>query len=412
MTTDPKWICCQLSAREHYAFPRALYGAGRLQTLIVDAWVNPNRFIKKIPGLPARRLSERYHSDLSKVEIIDFTFSLLVHTIGWRSRQLYGWNLFIARNKWFQKRAAKSIVQLRKKTSGNVVFAHSYAAREIFRRAKSFGWTAVLGQIDPGEEHFRIVERAYGELVGYGPPPTRPPEEYFAGWREECHLADWIVVNSEWSAEALSKVGIPSAKIRIIPLTYEPLAGLTAHFQRTYPTEFSNTRPLRALFVGHGTVAKGLPALLDSLKILEKLPIELWVAGLENPIVPAAFRSHPSIRWFGSVSRNEIMDLYRQADVLVFPSLSDGFGMVQVEAQGWSLPIIASRNCGRVVVDRVTGIILPEVSARVLATELHGLLLQPSLLDQYCKHLRCSNDSRLPKLADQLLEMVAAPTAQ
>ena len=47
------------------------------------------------------------------------------------------------------------------------------------------------------------------------------PPEYWTFWREECKLADRIVVNSEWSREGLVRGGVPAEKISIIPLAYE-----------------------------------------------------------------------------------------------------------------------------------------------------------------------------------------------
>ena len=56
------------------------------------------------------------------------------------------------------------------------------------------------------------------ELAGEWQPA---PPEYWALWREECELADRIVVNSEWSREGLIRGGVPAEKISIIPLAYE-----------------------------------------------------------------------------------------------------------------------------------------------------------------------------------------------
>ena len=47
------------------------------------------------------------------------------------------------------------------------------------------------------------------------------PPEYWGSWREECKLADRIVVNSEWSREGLVRGGVPGEKISVIPLAYE-----------------------------------------------------------------------------------------------------------------------------------------------------------------------------------------------
>ena len=60
--------------------------------------------------------------------------------------------------------------------------------------------------------------------------------------------------------------------------------------------------------------------------------------------------------------------------------MSDGFGLTQLEAQAWKLPVVASRFCGDVVRDGVNGLLLDEVSGRSIATALRSLLSQPRRL--------------------------------
>jgi glycosyltransferase involved in cell wall biosynthesis len=62
------------------------------------------------------------------------------------------------------------------------------------------------------------------------------------------------------------------------------------------------------------------------------------------------------------------------------PTLSDGFGLTQLEAQSWKLPVIASRYCGEVVRDDSNGVILEEVSGRAIADALLRLLRSPETL--------------------------------
>jgi glycosyltransferase involved in cell wall biosynthesis len=382
--------------------PRALHRQRRLRLLVTDAWVRPGSLVHSVPARLSRRLRDRFHPELADARMRDFTLSLMARESVWRLQRRAGWDLFIDRNRWFQRRAAETVRGVAEYPEKTVLFAHSYSARDVFRQAKSRGWTTVLGQIDPGEEHQRIVRQLSEEWPEYGGAPTAPPREYFDHWREECALADWIVVNSEWARDALARAGIPGYKVRIVPLAYEP-EGRSPSQERQYPAAFTSARPLRVLFVGHAAVAKGVPALLEALALLGDVPLELLLVGAASIVVPPRFLNHPAIRWIGPVSRNEVMHCYREGDVLVFPSLSDGFGMAQVEAQGWRLPVIASRFCGRVVRDGVNGILLPEVSPHAIAAALKKVASRPELLAEFSRNSDPDKRFGVSDLASDLL---------
>lgn len=373
--------------------------------MLTDAWVPPHSVASRlIPGSRGERWRERYHRELAEAPITAFTSSLMRHELAWRLQRLQGWRLFESRNAWFQRVAAAAIDRLPAGTPGTV-FAHSYSALEIFTRARARGWTLVLGQIDPGARHFQIVADAARQAPEYGPPPAAPSPEYLANWRAECALADRIAVNSDWSQACLEAEGIPAAKLAVVPLAFEPASpGAEPH---RYPEVFSVARPLRVLFVGQVAVAKGLKAMLDALLLLDDVPLELTVVGDYHAAVPRTFLGHPRVRWQGAVSRGGVMRYYQEADVLLFPSLSDGFGMVQVEAQGWRLPIIASRSCGAVVRDGLNGLLLPEVTPAAIAGAVRQAAADPRLLERMSQASGAARMGGVPALGQSLVDLVA-----
>lgn len=374
------WICCQLGAREHYAVARALHRKGALATLLTDAWAPPGTAWAMVPGETGQRLSERYSPELASASVKGFTSSLVANETAWRLRGSAGWPLAIERNRWFQAQCVDALGDVATGDAG-VVFAHSYAALEIFKAAKARGLATVLGQIDPGEEHGKIVRRVAERWPDFGAPLAEPGADYFRDWREECRLADRIVVNSEWSRELLQRAGISAEKIEIVGLPYQAEHGTEA-FVRVYPPAFGPQRPLRVLFVGSVAVFKGVPSLLEAADLLKGESIELRIVGPMAATIPGTYQGRADIRWIGAVSRSEVMAHMRDADVLVFPSHSDGFGMAQVEAQGWRLPIIASRSAGRVVEDGVNGLLLDQVSGPVIAEAIRRVL-DPAILARF-----------------------------
>jgi len=399
-TRGRSWICCHLGAREHYAVPRALHQAGRLGLLITDAWSEPGTIQGSITASTSTRLGQRFHAELGTASVRSFSWSLTLGELRWRSQRRSGWDLFLSRNEWFQRKAAAALPNA--PAGRTMIFAHSYAAEGIFAEARRRGWRTVLGQIDPGPEQIAIQSKTAAERPEFGPPPTSPPPRYFESWRRECDLADSIVVNSEWSRESLLRAGVPERKLTTIALPYEHRGEV---FDREYPAAFTAGRPLRVLFAGTASVAKGAADLLLAFDALEEAPIELTVVGDRAMAVPDRFLGHPRIKWVGRVDRSAVMGYYRACDLLVFPSHSDGFGMAQVEARGWGLPIVASRNCGRVVCDGETGILLNRVTPADIAGALRRSVTEPQMLARFSRTMRSAAAPGLASLSAGLIAL-------
>jgi glycosyltransferase involved in cell wall biosynthesis len=86
------------------------------------------------------------------------------------------------------------------------------------------------------------------------------------------------------------------------------------------------------------------------------------------------------IRRHERAPRSRVLQYYRDADVFLFPTHSDGFGLTQIEALESGLPVIASRNCAAVVEHGRTGLLLDEVSPEVIARAICTCLDQPEML--------------------------------
>jgi glycosyltransferase involved in cell wall biosynthesis len=381
----PSWICCQLGAREHYAIPRALHQAGQLTHLITDAWVPPQSALNRLPTPVLANLRDRFHPDLAQASVHAFTGALIRFELAQRIQKNSGWECIIARNSWYQQRVVHSLNAIPPRLNSRpTLFAYSYAALELFRYAKTRGWRTILGQIDPGLVEEKLVFEEHARQPTYQSTWQPAPPHYWANWQEECSLADRILVNSLWSSQALQKVGIPAHKIDIIPLAYQP-PEQARDFIRTYPPAFSAERPLRVLFLGQIILRKGIAALLEAAELLRGQPIEFWLVGSQGVARPSQAQEQGQVKWMGSVPRSATAKYYQQADVFLFPTLSDGFGLTQLEAQAWKLPIIASRFCGEVVKEEVSGLILEEVTGDAIANALQLCLNNPRQLEAFAR---------------------------
>jgi len=402
MNSSP-WVCCQIGAREHYAIPRSLHQTGQLTSLITDAWVSPNSMFNALPDALLRSLRDRFHPDLETAPVQASTASLLQFELHQKLQKTDGWDRTIARNSWFQRRAVKQLQTIAPRFAMRgirpTLFTYSYAALEILRYAKSQGWHTVLGQIDPGPIEEAIVIREHEKHPALAPFWQPVPPFYWENWKLECETVDRIVVNSDWSRQALQQAGINAEKIDIVPLVYSPPEAARS-FQRTYPDKFSVERPLRVLFLGQVILRKGIAALLETAQILQNEPIEFWIVGGIG--IDRSQMNLPNIRWVGAVPRSEAAQYYQQADVFLFPTLSDGFGLTQLEAQAWKLPLIVSRFCGAVVKDGVDGVVLSDITGWEIAETLKNFLIQPEQLQKFYQHLEKCKSWGLVDLSRQL----------
>lgn len=94
------------------------------------------------------------------------------------------------------------------------------------------------------------------------------------------------------------------------------------------------SRPL-LLFVGRVSYEKNISAFLDI-----EFPGTKVVCGV-GPVETQLKKRYPHVRWVGLLPRDELAQLYAAADVFVFPSHADTFGLVMVEAMACGTPVAA-----------------------------------------------------------------------
>ncbi|HBN8234313.1 TPA: glycosyltransferase family 1 protein [Pseudomonas aeruginosa] len=122
------------------------------------------------------------------------------------------------------------------------------------------------------------------------------------------------------------------------------------------------------LYVGRLAPEKNLEAFLDL-----ELPGEQWLVG-DGPQRAALERRYPRARFLGYRHGEALADAYRTASVLVFPSRTDTYGLVMLEALACGVPVAAFAVPGPLDVLRqgVTGVMhedLGEACRQALALD-------------------------------------------
>ena len=372
----------------------------------------PTSALARLPGELGERLRQRYDKSLADANVLHCSAAIVgfeARASLARSRNI--WDSIIARNNWFQSKAVhglKTLTRYSDQKSGQVVFAYSYAAREILRAARELGCTTILGQIDPGPAEERIVAEVCLRHGSEMANSQRVPELYWEAWREECDLCHSIVVNSAWARRALISEGIPTEKIHVIPVAYDP-PEQASRFTRAYPKSFCAARPLRVLFLGSLIPRKGIHEMLEATTLLRTAPVEFRFVGASG-VESWVQEENPQIHRMGPLARTRVHDCYRDADVFILPTHSDGFGLTQLEAMAWGLPVIASKNCGDVVCHEFNGLVLPTVTAKAIAEAINFCLKNAEALDRMSHHasLTC-NEFRAEHVVRKLLQCAEKP---
>lgn len=400
------WICAQLGAREHYAIPRALHQLGRLDGLYTDFWADAAwRKLSNRAGGSGRSLAGRCHVELADAAVTSWNLRALsweavgrlrAHREGSAGR----YKSYVETGRRF---ACAVRDELRRRTDlspETIFFAYDTGALETLEWLRERGICSVLGQMDPSRVEVDLVREEEQRWPSWQNGAADVPEEYFQRREREWAAADRVMVNSEFSKRALIAQGVSPEKLVVVPLCYE---GSSLNLQ---PTLRRGTEALRVLWLGQVILRKGIQYLVEAARQLVGENIQFDVVGPVGISPEAVATAPPNVTFHGRASRDVIGKWYRQADVFVLPTLSDGFALTQLEAMAHGVPVIATPNCGEVISHEIDGLIVPVRDAQALAQAIFRYRLSPELLrtHQVAASVK-ANRFRPARLAEKLFRL-------
>lgn len=164
------------------------------------------------------------------------------------------------------------------------------------------------------------------------------------------HADRVISVSERTRQDAVEQWTIDPGRITVIPLAVDARfsPGPADEARRDVERRFGITRPF-VLHVGSIEVRKGLETLLDAAEACRDGGIDVVLAGSEgfgSEAIVARARATPNCRLLGRVSDDDLVALYRAAEVVVLPSLYEGFGLPALEAMACGTPVAVAAGAG------------------------------------------------------------------
>ena len=258
------------------------------------------------------------------------------------------------------------------------IYAYDGGALETFRAARNLGMKCIYEHPIAYWRKIQEYQREEAQLHPEWAPTLGAlgdSEEKLLRKDAELALADVVIAPSTFAKESLTLAPDLEASVQIIPYGAPPV------IDRTIAD--GGSEKLRVLFVGALSQAKGLGYLLQAAAHLER-EIELTLIGKRvSPVIPsqAVLDRH---KWIPSLPHDELLAEMSRHDVLVLPSLHEGFGLVIPEAMAQGLVVITTPHTAGpdIITDGANGFIVPIRSAEAIEEKLNYLMTDRKLLSE------------------------------
>ena len=259
--------------------------------------------------------------------------------------------------------------RLREITNIRAVYAYEDGALESFRAARDRNLQRIY---DLPIGYWKVGQRIFAEEAQREPEwastltGTLDSAVKLARKDDELKLATRVIVASTFTKRTLVESPC-SAQIDIVPYGAPPPASQEIA---------KSSGRLKVLFAGSLGQRKGLSYLLKAIESL-KGAVDLTLLGRKAvtgcPALEAAVRKY---RWLPTLSHAAVLREMQSHDVLVLPSLFEGFGLVILEAMSQGTPVITTDHTAGpdVIEDGIDGFIVPVRSGDAIAQKLELLV--------------------------------------
>jgi glycosyltransferase involved in cell wall biosynthesis len=339
----------------HYAVPRILAGAGRLERFYTDIcaldgvadWVG--HLPAGVRSRALRRLAGRIPHGVPRDKVVTFPAFGLRHALRRQAMRSIDRETQIA--LWAGQRFSELVCR---HGFGNAagMFGYNGECLEQLAAARAAGlWTAVEQTVAARDVLDRLRLEEQERFPDWQPPmKDGHGREAAARERAEWAEADVILCGSEFVRDSIAASGGPLARCIVVPY------GIDVSF--AVAERAPHTGPLRVLTIGEVGLRKGAPYVLEAARRMGRRATFRMVG--PSGVLPAAWAQMARfIDMRGPVPRSEMAAQFAWADVMLLPSICEGSATAVYEALAAGLPVVCTPNTGSVVRDGQDGFVVP-----------------------------------------------------
>ncbi len=202
-----------------------------------------------------------------------------------------------------------------------------------------------------------------------------------------------VAVSSTTAKDTIKILDIEPKRISVIPNAVEPI------FQRLPQLQIESFRQkyhiapetICLLNVGSNHPRKNLPTIIKVIEMLKQkgLPIHLWKVGSDFTdeqkiyIKNQGLENH--ITYLGKPAKSTLVQIYNAADILISPSIHEGFGITLIEAMACGTPVITSEVSAMPEVVGDAGILVDPTDCQEMVDAVYRLKNHPQYYQKLVK---------------------------
>lgn len=393
-----KVIVAHPQQQHSYRLATALEQASMLEAYCTTVYYRPHTLTaiasSILPSFWRKKAATRHCDDLPEIKVIQYSelgglAVLFCHNIPFMKRWYWQMKRFV------EDRFAKKVAKLAASTGADAVIGYDGCSAVLFEEVKRLS-PDTMTIVDMSAANALYLKSVFEQDAVEKPDFAESLHGWKRVWdpidiertKRELAASDAFLCGSTFVERSLTFSNISASSCAICHYGVD-----TRKFPYRERPVKSEEEPLIFVYLGIVGEHKGASHLFEAFKGISSSKARLLCVGAVRIPDSIASSLPDNIELKGMVQHDEVSRILLSADVMLFPSLGDGFSLSIMEGFASGLPVVCSDNTGAAdcVVEGENGFVVPTGNATALREKIEWFL---------------SNRNKIPEMAASARERV------